>query len=62
LIEKAEKDGVHTIFVQPQFARTQAEAFAGAIGAEVVPLNPLAKDYLSNLKFMAEALRKALFK
>ncbi|MFO8089143.1 MAG: zinc ABC transporter substrate-binding protein [Desulfatiglandaceae bacterium] len=62
LIEQAEKDGVYTMFVQPQFARGQAETFARAIGANVVPLDPLARDYLANLKLMAEALREALFK
>jgi zinc transport system substrate-binding protein len=62
LIEKAKKDGVRTIFVQPQFARGQAEAFARSIGADVIPLDPLSRDYLGNLKAMAESLRKALSK
>jgi zinc transport system substrate-binding protein len=61
LIEQAGKEGVRTIFVQPQFSRGQAETFARAIGAGVVPLDPLSVDYLSNLKVMAEALREAFF-
>jgi len=60
LIEQARKEGVRTIFVQPQFARGRAETFARAIGAEVVALDPLARDYLANLTFMAGALREAL--
>jgi zinc transport system substrate-binding protein len=60
LIERARKENVRIIFVQPQFTRDQAETLARAIGAEVVAMDPLAADYLKNLKTMAEVLRKAL--
>ncbi|HUX07920.1 MAG TPA: zinc ABC transporter substrate-binding protein [Acidobacteriota bacterium] len=56
LIEQARRDGVLTVFVQPQFDRKSAEALANAIGAEVVVLDPLARDLFANLERIAEAL------
>lgn len=60
LIERAGKDGVKIIFVEPQFSKKTAEALAKNIGGAVVPLDPLAADYLKNLKDMASKLESAL--
>jgi len=65
LIERAKKDGVRVIFVQPQFSRKSAEAVAAAIGdarhpGAVIPLDDLAHDYLANLEDMAAKIEKAL--
>ncbi len=60
LIEEARADGVKAIFVQPQHAKRQAEAVARVIGAAVMPLNPLPRDYLKGLEEMAAILRKGL--
>ena len=60
LIEEAEKEKVRALFVQPQFARRSAEAIARTIGARVVPLDPLARDYAANLLSMAQRVRDAL--
>lgn len=60
LIEKARADGVKVIFVQPQFAKKDAEAIAREIGGAVVPMNPLPRDYLKGLEDMAGALKEAL--
>ncbi|MFQ5491612.1 MAG: hypothetical protein ACE5GE_12920, partial [Phycisphaerae bacterium] len=51
---------VRTIFVQPQFGISSAQAVAEAVGGVVVPLDPLAADYLANLKDMAQKVRTAL--
>jgi len=53
MIERAKKAGVHTIFVQPQFATSSARTVASEIGGDLVSLDPLAKDYLANLDVMA---------
>ena len=60
LIESARADGVRVIFVQRQFATKSARAVARAIGGAVVPLDPLASDYLANLERIADALEKGL--
>jgi len=60
LIDWAKKQGVRVIFVQPQFSRKSAEAIAKAIGGVVVPMDPLAKDYVRNLEEMAAKIENAL--
>lgn len=60
IIKRAKKDNVKVIFVQPQFAKKDASTVAQAIGGAVVPIDPLARDYMKNLEEIAENLRKAL--
>ncbi len=60
LIDRATKAGVKVIFVQPQFDRKNATTIARAIGGAVVPLDPLAPDYLENLRDMARKVESAL--
>jgi zinc transport system substrate-binding protein len=60
LIDRAKKDGVRVIFVQPQFSKKSADVVAKSIGGAVVPINPLSKDYLANLETMAAAVEQGL--
>jgi len=60
LIAEAESSGVRVIFVQPQFSRKSAETIASEIGATVVPIDPLARDYIDNLEKMARAVEEGL--
>jgi len=60
LIERAKKDRVKVIFVQPQFSMRSAGAVAKEIGGVVVPINPLARDYLANLEKIAAAVEQGL--
>ena len=62
LIDKARAAGVKVIFVQPQYDKKNAETIAKAIGGAVVSLNPLAVDYIKNLKEMASKVELALSK
>ncbi len=59
LIENSKRDNVKTIFVQPQFSPTIARTVALEIGAEVVELDPLAEDYILNMRSMARSIRAA---
>ena len=59
LINKARSEEVKVIFVQPQYAKKDAETIAREIGGAVVPMNPLSRDYLGNLEQMAGLLRRA---
>jgi len=54
LVERARAAGVSALFVQPQFSSRAAEVIAEAVGAELVPLDPLARDYIANMDRMAE--------
>ena len=60
LIEQARADRIRVVFVQPQYSRKNARTIAEAISGAVIPLDPLARDYLSNLRRMADAIRKGL--
>lgn len=60
LIERARAAGVRAIFVQPQFSPKSAATIADAIGGVVIPIDPLARDYLANLQHMAEQLKRGL--
>lgn len=60
LIERARAENVRLIFVQQQFPTSSAEAVAKAIGGVVVPLDPLAYDYVANLENMAAQVATAL--
>jgi zinc transport system substrate-binding protein len=59
-IERSRENDVRVIFVQPQFSRSNAETVARAIGAEVVAVDPLAEDYLTNMRRVADAFARAL--
>jgi zinc transport system substrate-binding protein len=60
LIDRARRDGIRVIFVQPQFPTRGAERVAQAIGGAVVPMDDLPRDYLKNLEDMAAKLQSAL--
>jgi len=60
LIEQARNDKVQVIFVQPQFSDKAARTIAKAISGNVVALDPLARDYLANLKKMARQITLSL--
>ncbi|MCX5827891.1 MAG: zinc ABC transporter substrate-binding protein [Deltaproteobacteria bacterium] len=60
LIDRAKKDRVKVMFVQPQFSARSAEAVAKAIGGVVVPIDSLARDYLANLDKIAAAVERGL--
>jgi zinc transport system substrate-binding protein len=56
LIEEARAAGIRTVFVQPQVSSKEADLIASQIGARVVRLDPLARDWLANLRTVGDAL------
>lgn len=60
LIEHAKKDDIKVIFVQPQFSTKSANLIAKEIGGEVAFANPLAEDWMANLRMMADKFKAAL--
>lgn len=60
LIRHAGDEGIKVIFVQPQFSTKSAELVAKAINGQVMPANPLALDWLGNMKKMAGQFKEAL--
>jgi len=60
LIARAKKQHVRLILVQQQFSTAGAKAVAEAIGGAVVAVDPLAEDYLDNLRRIAAAIAESL--
>lgn len=56
LIEQAKKDNVKAIFVQPQFSTKAARTLARSIGGSVITLDPLALNYLDNMRSISKQL------
>lgn len=56
LIEKAKNKGIKTIFISPQFDKSNAKIIAKNIDGDLVMVNALASDYLMNLKKIARKL------
>jgi zinc transport system substrate-binding protein len=60
LINEARENNVKVIFISPQFDTRSAEAIAREIGGSVVSIDPEGRDYIDNMRKVAEALREAL--
>ena len=60
LIEHARAEGIKVVFVQPQFSTKSAEQISSAIGGRVAVVDPLARDWATNLRQAAEELKHAL--
>jgi zinc transport system substrate-binding protein len=60
LIEHARENAVTVVFAQPQFSTKSAKLIAREIDGEVIFIDPLAEDWLNNMKQVAASLRNAL--
>ncbi len=60
MIENARTQGIRVVFVQPQFSVKRAELVAREIGGQVAVADPLALDWLTNLRAVADKFKAAL--
>jgi len=60
MIENARAQGIRVVFVQPQFSVKRAELVAREIGGQVAFADPLAPDWLTNLRAVAGKFKAAL--
>jgi zinc transport system substrate-binding protein len=60
IIKLARQENTRVIFVQPQFDSNAARKIAQALNAAVVPIDPLAYDYLNNMAMMADTVSNTL--
>ncbi|MFA5400194.1 MAG: zinc ABC transporter substrate-binding protein [Dehalococcoidia bacterium] len=60
LINEARLQNIKVIFVSPEFDSRNAETIAREIGGRVVIIDPLAGDYLQNMREVAAAFEEAL--
>jgi zinc transport system substrate-binding protein len=60
LIQHARENNIKVVFVQPQFSTKSAELVAREIGGQVAFANPLAEDWMANLRQVADKFQAAL--
>jgi len=60
LVEEAREENIRVIFIQPTFNSTKAETIAEEINGEIVIVDPLARDWLSNIETAANAFAATL--
>lgn len=60
LIAHAKKEGIKVVFVQPQFSTRSARIVAREIGGQVAFADPLAEDWMNNMRMIAEKFQAAL--
>lgn len=60
LIEQAKQNRIKVVFVQPQFDKRMARQVAQAIDGTVIAIDPLAADYVDNLRRVGRAFAQAL--
>ncbi len=60
LINIAKAENIHVIFIQPTFSTTSVNALSKEIDAEIIAVDPLAENWLENLKIVADAFAAAL--
>ncbi|HEO65315.1 MAG TPA: zinc ABC transporter substrate-binding protein [Spirochaetes bacterium] len=60
LIDMAKKNRTKVLFVQKGFSKESAQKIADEIGAQVLEINPLEKDWLDNLKKVSQTFKRAL--
>jgi zinc transport system substrate-binding protein len=60
LIEEAKEQDIRVVFVSAQFNTKSAEVIAREIGGKVVIIDPLAKDFISNMRNIESAMREAM--
>ena len=58
LVELCKEEGIHVIFVQPEFDRRNAELIARQTGTRVADINPLAYDWETEMLRTAKELAK----
>ena len=60
LIRHARDHGIKVVFVQPQFSTKSAEVVAREIGGQVAFADPLADDWMANLREVADKFKAVL--
>ncbi|PTN37393.1 cation ABC transporter substrate-binding protein [Desulfonatronum sp. SC1] len=60
LIQRAKVDGIRVVFVSPQFSTRGAETIASAINGRTIAINPLAENWMENMRDVARTFKQAM--
>jgi zinc transport system substrate-binding protein len=62
MVDIARKKNINTVFIQSQFETSKAEVIAREIGAKIVPIDPLAENWLAEMYSLTDKMKVALAK
>lgn len=60
LIKEAKEQDIRVVFVSPEYSTKSAESIAREIGGRVVIIDPLARDFISNMRAIESAIKQAM--
>lgn len=60
LVREARRNGIKVVFASPQFSKRTVETIAREINGKVDVIDPLAKDYIDNIKRVTDILAEGL--
>ena len=60
VIDLARQNNITTIFIEPEFNPKSAEVIAREMNASITTLDPLAADYLNNMRYAGRAIASSL--
>ena len=60
MIKEAKEFNIKVVFVSPQYNTTSAKSIAKEIGGQVVSIDPLAKDFITNMRAIESAMKQAM--
>jgi zinc transport system substrate-binding protein len=60
VIDLAKKSNITTVFVEPQYSPKAAEVIAREMSARLIVLDPLAPDYLENMRYAGREIAQSM--
>jgi zinc transport system substrate-binding protein len=60
VIDLARKNDITTIFIEPEFNPKSAEVIAREMNASITTLDPLAGNYLDNMRYAGQAIASSM--
>jgi zinc transport system substrate-binding protein len=60
LVQEARDEDIRVVFAEPEFSTQDAETIASEIGGEVLLIDPLAPDWLENMRAVARTFAEVL--
>jgi zinc transport system substrate-binding protein len=60
LIEEAREQDIRVVFLSPQYPTKSADVIAREIDGRVVIIDPLAKDFIGNMRLVESAMKEAM--
>ena len=60
LIDTCRREGIRLVFIQNQFDQANATTIAQEIGGEIVPIDPLAENWIEEMKRLLNIINQKM--